>query len=61
MCDFKIGDWVKPNGYDPAHPPYEVKAIYSDEFGDVLLEKLGGYGYGAQYCVKVEAPNAEIT
>ena len=53
-CDFQVGDWVKPSlipGDDI--PAYEVKAIFSDGFGDVLLKEPGGYGYSSRYCKKV--------
>ena len=50
---FKIGDWVKPVLFDEKIPPYEVKAIFSDCFGLVLLREVDGSGYNAQYCKKV--------
>lgn len=59
MSDFKVGDWVKPSiTPDDNLPAYQVKEIYSDNFGDVLLKRKGGRGrgYGSHYCAKVSTP-----
>ena len=53
---FKVGDFVRPVLFDAAEPPFEVKEIFTDGFGDVLLRESGGYGYGAHYCKKVTSP-----
>ncbi len=52
---FKVGDIVRPSKFDRSVPAYEVKAIYSDAFGDVLLREDGGFGYAAEYCTHVHA------
>lgn len=51
--NFKVGDWVRPVRFDRKVPAYEVRAIYSDAFGDVLLREVDGSGYSADYCNKV--------
>lgn len=57
MDKFQVGDWAQPLAFDDTAPPFEVKEIFSDGFGRVLLSEPGGYGYGEQYCVKVEPPH----
>jgi hypothetical protein len=49
----KIGMFVQPWGYDKTIAPYEIKAIFSDSHGRVLLDEVGGYGYDEEYCRKV--------
>lgn len=58
MSTFKVGDFVAPVKYDKTIPAYEVKAIFEDEFGSVLLSEIDGYGYGSHYCKKVNVKKA---
>ena len=55
----KIGDMVRPWHLDRSIDPYEVKAIFEDKFGRVLLRDINGYGYGEHFCSKVKKKKNE--